>query len=161
MRALGLHVLDAALRANGRAHRVNRGRIKGRGQAHRLGKFGHAVVDHAMQRLAPPVVVGHIEPWNGARLIHQLRHLLIHGHPANQVGRALLGTQSGVQIGRLRSRLRPNRTRNRATRQRRSDPPQSKALHSFLFRVYPFDFIDSATQYCLGGKNVTDHLPDR
>ncbi len=91
-----LHMLDAALDADGRGHLVDGRSVEGGGQADGLRKFCGSVAHDAVQRLAPPVVGGHVKPGNGTRLIYQLRDLLIQLHAAYQVGCALLRRQAGV-----------------------------------------------------------------
>ena len=94
-----LHVLDSRLNAGRNRHPVNGIRIERRGQADRLRERGDtAVVRYAMQRLAPPVVVRHIQPRNRARLVHQLRDLFFHRHAVDQIGSPLLGRQRSIQI---------------------------------------------------------------
>ena len=63
-------------------HLVDGRRVEGGSEADGLRKLRGAVAHDAVQRLAPPVVGGHVEPGNGARLIHQLRDLLFQLHAA-------------------------------------------------------------------------------
>ena len=123
-----LHVHDAPLGADDLGHLVNGRRVEGGGQADGLGELGGAVVQHAVQRLAPPVVGRHVEAGNGPRLVHQLRGLLFQRHPPHQVRRALLGGQAGVKI-RWLGVLRPGHTGCRAQRQHRRNPSQFSRIH--------------------------------
>src|SRR5581483_247937 len=54
----------------------------------------------AMQRLAPPVVGGNLQVWNRARLIHQLRRLLLQRHPLNQVIHPRLDGLGRIEVKR-------------------------------------------------------------
>ena len=74
------------------------GGIEGGAEADRLREFGGSIHGDAVQRLAPPVVGGDVEARNGARLIDQLRGFLFERHPVYQIGGALLGGQSRIQI---------------------------------------------------------------
>ena len=100
------NVTGAPFYANHNGHTVDRIGVKSRGQANRLGELGGSVPSHTMQRLAPPVVVRHIQPRDGARLVYELGYLFLHGHAMNQVRRPLLWRQGWVQICRLRGVLR-------------------------------------------------------
>ncbi len=96
-----MHVLDAPLDADVGGHLVNRRRIEGGAEANGLRKLRGAVHGHAVQRLAPPVVCGYVEPGNGASLVYQLAGLLVQSHAVHQVSGANLGRQTGIQVGRL------------------------------------------------------------
>ena len=123
-----LRVLDAPLDADDLGHLVNSRRVEGGSQADGLGEFGGAVTHHAVQRLAPPVVGGHIQPRNGARLIHQLGGLLGERHAVHQIGCALLGGQAGVKVGGP-GVLRTGQRCHRAQRQHNRYPAQFESLH--------------------------------
>ena len=95
--AHSLDILNACFRADRNRHAVDCIWIEGRSQADRLRECGDAArIGHAMQCLAPPVVVRHIQPGNGARLIHELRDLFFHGHAVDQIGSPLLGRQRSI-----------------------------------------------------------------
>ena len=57
-----------------------------------------AIVRHAVQRLAPPIVVQHIQPWNRAGLVYQLRNLFFHRYAVDPISRTLLSGQRSIQI---------------------------------------------------------------
>ena len=101
-----LFMLDATLDADDPGHLVNGRRVEGGRQSDRLWKFCHAIVNHAVQRLAPPVVGGDIESGNGAGLVDQLRGFLFQRHTADQIPGPRLGRKGSVQIGRRGSFLR-------------------------------------------------------
>ena len=123
-----LYMLDASLGADDHRHLVDGRHIKGGGQANGLRKLRGAVVQHAVQRLAPPVVSRDVEARNGPGLVHQLGGLLFKRHPAHKVG-SLLCREAGVQVGRLREILRSGHPRRAAARQPCHYNPQSKAVH--------------------------------
>src|ERR1700745_3401379 len=54
----------------------------------------------SVQRFAPPIVGGYVQPLDGTRLIGQLGDLFFQGHAMYQVGGPLLGRQRRVQIWR-------------------------------------------------------------
>ena len=85
-----LHILDAPLNANLGRHGVNSRRVEGRSQTDGLWILRYTLVDHAVQRLAPPLVGGNIEPRNCCRIVIHLRGLLGQGHAMHQVSGALL-----------------------------------------------------------------------
>ena len=75
-------------------------------EADGLGKLGGSIDGDAVQRLAPPVVGGHVEAGNGARLVDELRGLLFKSHSVDQVGGALLGRKGRIQVSGLLRILR-------------------------------------------------------
>ena len=105
-RALGLHVLDAPLDADRRRHLMNARCIERRRQTDRLRELRRPVHRDPMQRLAPPVVGRYVQTRNGARLIHQLRSLLLQRHPLHQVRSPLLRRQTRVHVRQRRRLLR-------------------------------------------------------
>ena len=79
--AHAVEVLNPRFSADGNGHAVDCFWIKRCPQPDRLREYGDtARIRHAMQRLAPPVVVRHTQPGNGSRLIHQLRDLFFNCH---------------------------------------------------------------------------------
>ena len=96
-----LHVLDAAFNANLSRHGVNTRRIEGGGKADGLWILGNALVDHAMQRLAPPLVCRDLQPLNLRRIVLHLRGFFRQSHAMHQVGGAFLGRQFRIQVGRI------------------------------------------------------------
>ena len=90
-------MLDPAFDANVVRHLVNAGGIERRGQADRLGKFGRALDGNAVQRLAPPIVGGHAEARDRARMIDQLRRLFLERHPVDEVGCARFRRSEGFR----------------------------------------------------------------
>ncbi len=134
-----LHMLDAALGADGYGHFVNLRRIECRRQTDRLRKLCGSIHRDAVQRLAPPIVRWNIEPRNGPRLVQQLCALLFERHPAHQVRRTLLRRQAGVQIRGLRVRrllriLCPGYIQPTTTRQSCRHYSQSHDLHRIPHR---------------------------
>ena len=130
-----LHVLDAALGADGDGHLVNAGGSK---VAARPIGSGNSVVPfdgNAVKRLAPPVVCGNVEPGNGARLVDKLRGFFFERHPVHQVGGSLLGGKTWVQIGRLLGILSPSCS---AARQDCCDDGQSVSVHGFPLKRSAF-----------------------
>ena len=101
-----LHVLDASLNADLGRHGVNARRIERRSQADRLGILGYALVDHSVERLAPPLVCGNVEPRNCRGVVLHLRSFLRKSHAVHQVGGPLLGRELRIHVGRIRGFLR-------------------------------------------------------
>ena len=75
------------------------GHVKGGAEADGLREFGYAVVDDAVESLAPPVVVGDVEAGDSASLVDELGGLLIEGHGLDEVCGALFGWEAGVEPG--------------------------------------------------------------
>jgi hypothetical protein len=101
---------------------------------------GNSVVPlgcHAVQRLAPPVVGGHAEPRNGARLVHQLARLFFERHALHQVGRALLRRQIRIQVRGLSGVLRPQCARRAQPQQSSRHHSHSKHRHRLLAAAAP------------------------
>src|SRR6185312_9163158 len=67
---------DPALDSNIGSHRVNRRHIEGGSQSDRFRELSRAIDRNPMQCLTPPVVRRNLEPWNCARLMHELRCFL-------------------------------------------------------------------------------------
>ena len=142
-------VHHARLRADGGGHLVNALGIEGRGQSDGLGKFRGSVGCHAVQRLAPPVVAGHAQPRNGARLVHQLAGLFFERHALHQVGRALLRRKTRVKIRGLSGFLRPQRARRAQPQQSSRHHSQSKHRHRLPARGRPVRAAGSTAQTLL------------
>ena len=53
-----------------------------------------------MQRFAPPIVGGYVQPLDGTRLVGQLGDFFFYSHAMYQVGGSLFRRQSRVQIWR-------------------------------------------------------------
>ena len=53
-----------------------------------------------MQRFAPPIVGGYVQPLDGTRLVGQLGDFFFYSHAMYQVGGPLFRRQSRVQIWR-------------------------------------------------------------
>ena len=98
--AFKLCALDSSFNADGDGHAMDGVGIKRGSQANRFGKLRGAAARHTVQRFAPPVVGGDVQPRDGPRLVGQLRDLFFYGHAVYQVGGPLLGRQRSVQIGR-------------------------------------------------------------
>ncbi len=97
---------DAGFDADIDGHGVDAGRVEGGRQADGLRVLGSAVDGDAVQRLAPPVIGRHLETRNGARLVDELRGLLLERHAMHQVLSADLGREVRIQVGRIGSVLR-------------------------------------------------------
>ena len=61
---------------------------------------GGSRTGNAMQGFTPPVVLGNLQPGNGARLVHQLRGFFFQRHPGNQVIHSDTNGLRGIEIGR-------------------------------------------------------------
>jgi hypothetical protein len=73
--------------------------VKGGGETDRLGKHGgHSRSRYAMQRFAPPIIGGHLQTGDFARLVYQLRYLLLQGHLCQQVVDAEVDRLRGIEI---------------------------------------------------------------
>ena len=123
-----LRVLDAAFGADGHGHLMNGRRVEGGAQSDGFGKLGGAVAQHAVERLAPPVIGRHVEPRDGARLIHKLGGFLWERHAMDQVGGSLLRGQAGVKVRRF-GVLRSGQTRRRAAHQHCRYPSEFMGIH--------------------------------
>src|SRR6185437_11345216 len=127
-----LHVLDAPFDSDIGGHGVNARNIEGRAQSDRLGKLGYAGVDYPMKRLAPPVIGGHVEPWNGSGIVHKLRCFFLKRHAVYKISRALLGSEIGVQICRLLRLLRAGDAKCPAAHQPHYKDSQFRNFHALL-----------------------------
>ena len=76
-------------------------RIEGRGQTDRLRILRYTLVDHAVERLTPPLVRRNVEPRNCGGLVLHLRSLFRKGHAMHQVGCPLLGDKLVFIYGRF------------------------------------------------------------
>src|SRR5450755_2008683 len=95
-----LCVLYAAFGPDDNGHLANQVRIESSAQADWFRELRCAIARHTVQRLAPPVVGGHLKARYRARLVHHLRRLLLERHPLNEIGRTLFRRQVGVKIRR-------------------------------------------------------------
>ena len=81
-----LIVFRASFGADDDRHLVNQRIVKRRRQPDRLGKHRRGPgIGHSVQGLAPPVIGRHLQVGNRARLIHQLRGLLLQRHALDQI----------------------------------------------------------------------------
>ncbi len=108
-----LHMLDAPLDADIGRHGVNPRQSKVAASPIGSGNSVTPVIDHPVQRLAPPVVGRHAKPRNGAGAIHQLRGLLLERHAVHQIGRALFGRQARILIRQIRRLLSDSKGRSK------------------------------------------------
>ena len=109
-------MLDTAFDADVHRHLVNALRIERSAQADGLGILRRSVQQHAMQRLAPPVVSRHVQPRNGPRMVDHLAGLFLQSHLRHKIGRTLRRRQCGVQIIRLLRLLRARRAHHSESR---------------------------------------------
>ena len=85
-----LHMLDATFHTDLCGHGVDACGVKGRGQAHRLWVLGYALVDHAVESLAPPLVGRNVETRHCGGVVLHLRCLFGERHAMHQVRGAFL-----------------------------------------------------------------------
>ena len=143
-----LHVLDAAFDTDLGGHGVNSRRVEGRSQADGLGILGNALVDDAVERLAPPLVCGNIEPRNCGGVVLHLRRLLREGHAMHQVGGPLLGGQLWIHVGEARAY--PGRPRRSGPGPQKASPYRRRRRQQFA----SFDFSCFVSRLGLGERQA-------
>ena len=98
-------IFRASLGADGRSNLAHERNVPSRSETNRLGEDGRiARTSDSMQTFAPPVVFGHVQPWNGDRMILHLGDLLFQGHLADQCVNPALGIRRGNMSRNLRSK---------------------------------------------------------
>ena len=104
--AESLVVLGARFGGNSIGDAVHQGGVPGGGQADGLREYGGlSGARHAVEGFIPPAVGRDAEARDGGRLVLHLQDFLLERHAGDQVGRALLSGQAGIEIGWLVCRL--------------------------------------------------------
>ena len=92
-----LVVLGARFGGDDVGHPVHQLGIEGGAEPDWLGKHGGAALGDAVQGLVPPVVDRHAETRNRGSAVLHLQHLLLQRHARDEIRRALLGCEIGIQ----------------------------------------------------------------
>ena len=134
-------------------HGVDARRVEGCRQADRLGIFRHALVDYAMQSLAPPLVRGNLEPRNGGRVVLHLRRFFRQRHAMHQVGGPLLWGQLRIQVREIFGFLSNCVCSDEANR----SAPLQAAMPSMILVMLVFILLlqMSLSNYCASGDLKT------
>ncbi len=104
----GLVVFGAGFGGDDGGDLVDERRVPGGGHADGLREHcGVAGAGDAVEALAPVVVGGNVEAWNGRSGVDELRDLFVECHARDEVVDALLGGKRGIEVGQGFARLRP------------------------------------------------------
>ena len=115
-----LVVLGPGLVRDDAGHLVHERLVEGGGEADRLREDGgDAGPGHPVEALVPPLVGGHAQARDRRRLVRELGDLLLDAHPRHEVAGPGLEVEVGIQVGRRRLGLAPDRDPEAA---RRSSP---------------------------------------